>query len=405
MEFRYLAFTKSGKKKTGTIEAENIDKAAKILQEKDWKIVELVEASPFDFQKLLEINIGGVPLADTVIFFRQMSYMLGAGLPLINALSLLKTQARNRMMKKALACVEKEVRGGAQLSLAMGKHPKVFDKVAINLIKAGEESGNLDVVFDRLATDYEKKQILQGKIKGAMVYPIIILVVVVVVVIALLVFMIPSVEEMFKEFGAEGQLPTATKLLVSISNGIRGLGGVVALVVLAALFFLYKWYRSTEGGREVTDSLILRIPVFGELTRKTTLARFARTFSMLLGSGVEILTALRLTSESLSNVIFSDALKRAEKTVEKGGMLSVVLASEEAFPPIVSEMVKVGETTGKTDEIMGKIADYYEREVDQLASNLTRMLEPIIMIVVGGIVAFIAIAVYSPLLSLGNVIK
>jgi len=404
MKFKYLAFTQDGKKKQGIVEAENMDKAAAILQEKGLKVVEVVESEPLGIEKILEMNIGGVPINETIHFFRQMSYMLGAGLPITSALRLVVRQTKNKPMKSAVREVEKEVKGGSSLYQAMLKHPKIFDKVAVNLIKAGEESGNIDVVFDRLATDYEKKRELRGKIVGALIYPAIVIVAMVAVIAAILLFMIPSVEEMYKEFGAEGNLPTSTRLLISISHGISGIGGLFTLATIVLLIFLYTWYRSTKGGREVTDSIILKVPIFGDLVKKNIVARFCRTFSMLLGSGVEMLAALRLTSESLNNTVFSNALERVEGAVEKGAPISSSIAAEDIFPPIVSEMVKVGEETGKIDETMAKIADYYEKEVDQIASNLTRILEPVIMIVVAVIIGFIAIAVYSPLFSLGNII-
>lgn len=403
MEFKYVAFTKAGQKKEGIVEAENLDKAADKIQSKGWSLVEVSEASALGIEKLLELNIGGVPIQEKVLFFRQMSYMLGSGLPLVTGLEVLYKQAKNKAMKAALKTVVSDVRGGAQLYSALKKHPKIFRNVTINLIKAGEESGKLDEVFERLATDFEKQDEFMGKVRGAMIYPAIIMLLTVVVVVILMIFMIPAVEELYGEF--EADLPFITRVLVSISNGARSIWGVLVLVFLIVGALFLRYYRNTKEGRLATDGFLLKIPVFGELTKKSALARFSSMFSMLLTSGVEILDALNLTAESLTNAVYSEALKSAAQAVEKGGSLAKVIEKFEEFPPIVSEMIDVGEKTGKLDEIADKMGDYFEREAAQMADNLTKLMEPAIMIIVGFIVGFIALAVYTPIFQLGNVIR
>lgn len=403
MEFRYIAYTKAGKKREGTLEAKTTEAAAEALHSKGWTVISVAEASALGLDRFLALNIGGVPLKEKVLFFRQMAYMLGAGLPLVNGLEVLSKQAKNKAFKKVMKVVVSDVRAGAQLNTAMRKHREIFDKITVNLIRAGEESGKLEEVFERLAADFEKRQEFTGKVRGAMIYPAIIMIMVVAVVAVLLIFMVPAVEELFGEFDAE--LPFATAMMISLSNALRGFWGIFGLFMCAALALFYRYYRSTKEGKKVTDGLILKVPIFGELTRKTVLARFARTFSMLLTSGVEILDAINLTSESLNNEVYSEALKQASIAVEKGGSLAKVIARSEVFPPIVAEMIAVGEKTGKLDEIVDKMGDYFEREADQMASNLTKTMEPAIMVVVGFIVGFIALSIYTPIFKLGNVIK
>jgi len=403
MEYTYSAITKGGKTKTGTIEADTPEKVADLLHDKNLTVVEIRERSVFDLSRLATINIGKVPIQDTVLFFRQMSYMLSSGLPLVNGLEVMSKQARNKMLQSAVKKIVEDVRGGAQLYLALAKHPKVFDKISISLIRAGEESGNLDMVFDRLATDYEKRQSFEGKVKGAMIYPAIILVLMLVVVVALLIFMIPSLKDLFSEFGAK--LPPATAFLVGLSDVFSGIWGIVILLVVAVAVFGVRAYRASKEGKRVTDRLLLKVPIVGVLNQKTLLAQFSRTISMLLKSGVSILNAINLTAEALGNEVFVESLGEAATTVERGGSFAKVISEKPEFPPIVAEMLAVGEKTGKLDEITSKMGDYFEREADQMASDLTKFIEPVIMVVVGGMVLFIALAVYTPLMSLGNVIK
>lgn len=403
MEYKYSAITKGGKKKEGTVESDSAEKVADLLHEKGLTVVEIREASVFDVSRLAAVNIGKVPLQDLVLFFRQMSYMLSSGLPLVNGLEVISKQARNKALQAAVVKLTEDVRGGAQLYLAMSKHPKIFDKISISLIRAGEESGNLDLVFDRLATDYEKRQSFNGKVRGALIYPVIIFVLMIIVVTALMIFMIPSLKDLFNEFGAK--LPPTTAFLVGLSDAISGIWGIVILLVIAVAALGVRAYRASKEGKRVTDRLILKIPVVGSLVQKTLLAQFSRTFSMLLKSGVSILNAINLTADALGNEVFAGALHEAAGTVERGGSLAKVIASVEEFPPIVAEMLAVGEKTGKLDEISNKMGDYFEREADQMASDLTKFIEPVIMVVVGGMVLFIALAVYTPLMSLGDVIK
>lgn len=403
MEYKYSAITKGGKKKEGTIESESAEKVADLLHEKGLTVIEIRETTAFDFSRLASINIGNVPLQDLVLFFRQMSYMLGSGLPLVNGLEVIGKQARNKALKEAVKKLTEDVRGGAQLNLAMSKHPKIFDKISISLVRAGEESGNLDLIFDRVATDYEKRQSFIGKVRGALIYPAIIFVLMIVVVVALMIFMVPSLKDLFGEFGAK--LPPITSFLIGISDALSGIWGIVILLLIAVAVFGIKAYRGSKEGKLVTDRLVLKIPVVGNLMQKTLLAQFSRTFAMLLKSGVSILNSISLTADGLGNEVFAGALREAAATVERGGSLAKVISEVEQFPPIVSEMLAVGEKTGKLDDISDKMGDYFEREADQMASDLTKFIEPVIMVIVGGMVLFIALAVYTPIMSLGDVIK
>ncbi|MFH1547420.1 MAG: type II secretion system F family protein [bacterium] len=398
--FHYSARAKDGSKKEGDIEATNRNQVVKELQEKKLIVVKVDEKIAL-FESMKAINIGGIPLDEKVVFMRQLATMVSAGLPLAQGLHILFNQAKNPKFKEVIEDVLQSVEGGTSLSESFRKHEGVFDDITLNLIKAGENSGKLEEILLSIADDMEKNRDFKGKVKGAMIYPTVIGVVVVGVVVMVIVFMIPAVEDIFSEFG--GELPFVTRILVNMSTFVRKFWWLV-LILLSLAVFGVRYYLSTIKGKIVWDSLKLKIPIFGPMAQKIELATFTSTMHLLVSSGLNLLDALELTAGSLSNSNFRNTVKDAMEQVRKGTPLSVPLSKSEVFPLIVGNMVGVGEETGKLDEVLGKLADYYSKEIERLTENLASLMEPLMLIIMGGVIGFIAIAVYLPMFSLANVV-
>ncbi len=401
-KYKYKIIDNSNHPREGEIEGEEIQKVADSLLSQGYTILDL-KPSSFSLEKFKNINIGGVPFKEKVIFIRQMSFMINAGLPLTQALEIAASQIQNFKFKEIVGEVLKNVQTGQPLSKSMDKYPKTFDLVVRNLIRAGEESGMLDTILSRVADNLEKKQEFDGKVKGALIYPVIIVIAIAAVVALLLVFMIPQMSKLFDDRGTA--LPYATQIIVNASNFLRGIGGIFTLFFLITFAVAYSYYRKTPSGRIVTDGLLIKMPIFGDLINKAQISSFASTFSMLIGAGVPILDSLTLVSQSTTNVVFQNSLEEARKKVEKGIPLSQPIINDDVFPPLVGHMIRVGEETGKLDEVVSKVGMQYAREVDQMADNLTKLMEPIILIVMGIVVAILAIAVYLPIFSLGSTVS
>ena len=384
----------------GEMEAQSRTKVVETLQSKGLIVVKVEEKVAL-INALNEINIGGVPIDDKVVFMRQLATMMSSGLPLTQALEILAAQATNPQFRRFLREVLLDVEGGSSLAKAFGKHAGVFDDVVLNLLKAGEDSGKLEEVFLRLADELEHQRDFQGKVKSAMIYPMIIMVTIVAVLALVMVFMIPAIKDIFSEFGSD--IPMVTKILIMISDFTRNYWWLV-LVIIATAVGGFKYYTDTPNGRRVYDNFKLTVPIFGKLFTKIELAQLTQTLHLLVSSGLPILESLDLVSNSLSNVWFKDAVHNAAIEVEKGSSLALPLSREEKIPLVVSQMIGVGEESGRLDTVLDKMADYYGAEVDTMTSNLATMIEPIMLIIMGTMVGFIAIAVYLPLFSLADVV-
>lgn len=402
MKFNYKIVDGTSRQRSGEIEGESMEKVADGLLSQGFTILELKPAG-FNFDSFKNINIGGIPFAEKVVFMRQMSFMISAGLPLTQSLEIARDQINNNTFKTRIDQVIKDISGGAPLSRSFEKQGDTFDIVTRNLLKAGEESGKLDLIMNRVADDMEKKQEFRGKVTGALIYPIVILIAIAAVVVALLVFMIPEMSKLYA--GSNAKLPFITQLIVDASNFLtKGPGGIITLIVLICIGIGFWYYRKTTSGRLVTDKLLLKIPIIGDLLVKSNVAEFSRTFSMLITAGVPILDALKLVGDSTNNMLFRIEIDDARKKVEKGLPLSAPLLNGTAFPKLMGHMVKVGEETGKIDEVVAKIGEQYAKEVDMMTSNLSRLMEPVILIVMGVVVGGLALAVYLPILNLGSAI-
>lgn len=395
--YKYSARSKSGEVVAGKIEAKNKIDVVELLQQKELIVVQVDEDATSGFARLNEINIGGVPIKDKVVFMRQLSTMISAGLPLSQALEILEAQATNPLFKKVLSNVSDNVQGGLSLAKSFRKEDDIFDEIVINLLEAGEESGHLEEVLQKVATQLENDKKLGEKIKGAFTYPSVIFVVVIVVVAMMMFFLVPAMEDIYAEFDAE--LPFVTRMMIAISNFMVSYWWLL-LIVAVLLVTSIKYYYDTPKGKKNLHFIFLKIPVFGVLIAKIQLTQFNRILALLLGSGLSIVESLRLTAGALSNVHFKNAVLETKSEVEKGVPMATPLSRNEHFPLIVSQMVAVGEESGQIDMVLNKMAEYYSDEVEVMAANLTTLLEPFILIIVGVIVGVIALAVYMPMFTL-----
>lgn len=397
--YEYVAVDNTGKTVRGDYEADSRNEVVDFLHERSLVVVHIDEKVKLGLKDVLKIQIGGIPITNRVIFSKQFATMLSAGLPLVQALDVLASQEKNAGFKTSLERVVKVVEGGSTLSRAFGKE-KIFTEVELNLIAAGEKSGNLVEMIKKVADNMEKQKDFQAKIRGAMIYPVIIFLVVIVVVVVLMVFMVPAVGDLYADFDED--LPWITQLLVNISNFFVSFWWALLIGLIGGILGL-RYYYSTKSGKDVIDRIFLSIPIFSQIVVKTQLAEFTRLLSMLLKSGIPIIDAINIVANALPNIHFKRGLKHAAKEVEKGIPLAVPIAKNEDFPMIISRIIATGESTGNLDKVLGDISKYYQTEVDNLTNNLTKILEPVILIVVGGIVAFIAMVVYVPIFGLVNV--
>jgi type IV pilus assembly protein PilC len=399
-KFKYSARDAKGKPVTGEVEAKDPQAVADILHDRGLLVVSVKEATGINLERLNEINIGGVPMKEKVVFMRQMATMVGAGLPLSRSLEIMTQQTENPLFRRVLKNVLDSVQSGKTLADSFRQEEEVFDNITINLIEAGEESGNLEIVLERLATELEEKDELGSKIKSAMIYPAIILVIIVAVLVLMMFVLVPAMADIYDDFDAE--LPFITRFLMSMSDFFINYWW--ALVVGGLVLFIGgKFYLDSPGGKRTFDKLVLKIPVIGDIVAKMQISQFTRILSLLLGSGLSIIKAIELTADSLSNTMFRETLMEAKDEVEKGGPLAIPIARSEYYPLLVSSMVAVGEETGEMDTVLAKVAEYYKSEVDTATGNLSTILEPVFLVVMGVAIGFIALGVYMPMFQLSAV--
>ncbi|MFZ5932792.1 MAG: type II secretion system F family protein [Patescibacteria group bacterium] len=394
--FNYKAKSKDGQVVTGEVEASSAQVAAKLVRDKGLVVISVKPAreNPLTFIRKFRERI---TLSDVATFTRQLATMVNAGLPITEALLILRSQSKGAM-QKVVAQILGDVEGGEALSTALGRHPKIFNPTYIALIKSGEVGGVLDEVLVRLADNLEKQQEFRGKVKGALIYPAIIIVGMFVVGLVMMVFVIPRLTSLYTEFNAK--LPTATRVLIGVSNFFLKAWPLL-LVILVLAFYGFQAYRKTPIGRRKTDELIFKLPIIGELQRQVILTELTRTLSLMVGAGVSILEALNISAGVVGNVVISDALKDAAKQVEKGFPVAYSFGKHpEAFPFILSQMVAVGEETGKMEEVLQKVSHVFEVESDQKVKGLTSAVEPLVMVLLGLGVGFLVIAIILPIYNL-----
>ena len=389
----WVAETRKGRKLKGEVEASDEKIAMSQLKRRNLTVLKL-KLKPPDLFANIAFMQPKVTKKDIVIFTRQFSTMIDAGLPLVQGLNILAEQAENPTFKKILKGLTKDVEGGSTLAEAMGKHPEVFDTLFVNLIAAGEVGGILDTILRRLATFIEKAEKLKSQIKGAMTYPAVVVAIAFIVIAVILVFVIPVFQDMFSSFGSA--LPTPTQIVVNMSDFLKG-NIHWCILGIVALAFAFKRYRNTTGGRKTTDTLALKLPVFGDLLKKTAVARFTRTLGTMISSGVPILDALEIVAKTAGNVVLEEIIFEVRGSIAEGQTIAEPLAENDVFPGMVVQMIAVGEATGALDTMLEKIADFYDDEVDAAVDALTAMLEPLLMLFLGGAIGGLVIAMYLPI--------
>ena len=391
-QYNYKAMDKNGKAKKGSIEAINLDKAKEKLKSEGLIVQDIKEQGAGK-------KGGGkkVKDKDLAVFCKQFSAVLNAGVTIISALEMMSEQLENKTLKRALQEAQAYVQKGGTLADAFKLNPKVFPPIMINMTAAGEMSGNLEICFDRLTTHFETANALHSKVKGAVTYPIVILIVVVAVVAVLLVGVIPQFSQMFDDLGSE--LPVATQMLVNLSNFLQHKWYILVIIVAAIVFGL-KAFGKTEPGSLMYAKIGIKFPLFGNLTIKSAAATFSRTMATLMASGISLIDAVEQVAKMINNRIIREALLDAKTQIAKGVPLSKPLRDCGIFPPMLPQMTKIGEETGNIEDMMDKVADYYEMEVNDATDALTAAMEPLIIVIMGVVVGGIVMAIYSPMLSM-----
>lgn len=391
---------RNGRKQKGEIEADNVVIARQMILRKNMS-VKTLRAKPRDLMEYFPALQGRVREKDLVIFVRQFSTMIDAGLPLVQCLDILQEQQENQAFKRIINRVKRDVEEGATLSDAIRKHPKAFDNLFVNLVAAGEVGGILDVILGRLANYIEKAARLKKKVKGAMTYPAIVVTIAFVVVAVILIYVIPVFAGLFRDAGAK--LPAMTLFVMGVSDFAQMYFHWIVLA-LVVCFVLFKQFRKNPAGRHLTDRIFLRAPVFGMLIRKVAVARFSRTLGTMLASGVPILDGLDIVAATSGNTVIERAILHARVAISEGRSVAEPLAETGVFPGMVTQMIAVGEATGQLDTMLGKIADFYDEEVDAAVEALTSLLEPMLIVFLGVTVGGLLIAMYLPIFQIADVV-
>lgn len=400
--FNYKARDKDGEEALGVVEGPTVESAVKLLRSRELFVISIKETYKESGISNFMARFKRVGFVDIVNFTRQLATMIVAGLSLPDALTILRTQMTNPAFVRIIADLEHQIVGGGSLGDAIAKYPNVFSPIYIALVRAGESSGTLDKVLARLADTLESQAEFGSKIKGAMVYPVIIVVGMIAVVMVMMTVVIPKLTDLYKDFGID--LPVTTKILISLSTFFVHFWWLMIAGMVGLVVGFGKW-RKTPLGELTVDSVTLKLPLFGELTKKVLLVEFTRTLAMLISAGIHILQGLQTLRNSLGNVLFRNAIDEIGKKVEKGLPLGETFAQYAVFPPIVSQMMKVGEETGKLDETLIKLSRYFESESEHMVRGLTTAIEPIIMVVLGVGVGFIVISVITPIYNLTSQFK
>ncbi|BCX13858.1 MAG: type II secretion system protein F [Candidatus Dojkabacteria bacterium] len=410
MNFKYVAINSEGKRIEGNREADSREDVVNFLLNQDLTIVSISENINLDFKKILSSDIGGLPLAEKLVLVKQLSTMISAGIPLLQALDILVQQTEKEALKEKLQKVYEGVESGQTLSKSFAKVGGIFSEVQLSLISAGEQSGNLAEMLLKVTDDLEESKNLRGKIVGALIYPAIILTVLVVVVVVMIVFMVPQIEALYESLNRDDlELPITTRFFIFISNFFRNpFGLIIFLISMFGLYLGFRAYASTPGGRLNVDRFKLKIPVFGKLIIKAELTQFTRVLSMLLQSGIPIIESIKITAEALGNEAFKQTVKASVDGVKKGESLSVSLAKNNKYnvlPLILLKMIATGEESGKLDKVLEDISRFYNAEVKQTTDNLTKLLEPFILLFAGVMVAFLALSIYLPIYQIMNAVQ
>jgi type IV pilus assembly protein PilC len=394
--FTYTARAIGGELKTATIEAASRDEVVAQLRRQRMTVVKV------DEEKGKKMARGPIKMRDIVIFTRQFSTMINSGLPLVQALDILSKQSENKVLQDVTRAVVFDVESGHTVADALGKHPNAFNDLYVNMVAAGEAGGILDTILMRLATFIEKNDALVRKVKGAMIYPGVIMGVAATAITVLLVFVIPTFESMFASVGLA--LPLPTRVVIAMSQFLTGYWWAVLAGGAAAAVMLKRYY-ATQAGQLAIDRLLLKVPVLGDVLRKSAVSRFTRTLGTLISSGVSILDGLEITAKTAGNRVIQDAIMASRASIAGGDTIAAPLQKSAVFPPMVISMIAVGEQTGGLDEMLSKIADFYDEEVDAAVSGLLALLEPMMIVFLGVVVGGMVVAMYLPIFDMINAVQ
>ncbi len=400
--FAYKALDARGAQAAGEIEGESKTAVAATLRNRGLTVLDLNEVK----QGWGQIQLGGsIKSKDLTVFSRQFATMVNSGLSMLRCLYVLEEQTPNKKLAKVITAVRADVEAGISLSDALEKHPKVFNRLYVSMVRAGELGGILDEVLNRVATQLEKEDSIRRAVKSAMVYPILIGSFAILVLIGMVLFLIPIFAGMYKDLG-NAKLPLLTRIMMGASEIFRSWWGLLVLAVIIGLVYLFRRLKRTDRGQHVWDRFKLHVPLgIGEIVRKLAIARFARTLGTLITSGVPILHAIEITGQAAGNVVIEDAMEAVQVSVKEGQSITAPLAKEKVFPAMVTQMISVGEETGSLDAMLSKIADFYEDEVNAAVKSLTSILEPILMLFVGALVGTVVISMYLPIFNMMNIVK
>ena len=404
LTYEYKVRDRSGAMKTGTLDAESPTQVAAKLKQMGYAPISISQSNA-GLSKEIKIPGFGTPkvkLKDLAVFARQFATMINSGLSLLRALNILTEQTENKELARVLGEVRNDIETGNSLSAAMSKHPDAFPPLMVNMCRAGEVGGFLDSVLLQIANNYEAEVKLRGKVKSAMTYPVVVLCIAVLAVMGMLLFIVPVFVGLFKTLG--GQLPLPTRILVTLSSGLKV--GIVPLIILVFVgMSVWRKVKRREDVRNVVDPLKLKLPVFGELFRKIALTRFARNLGTMMHSGVPILQSLDIVAETTGNIVLERATRAVQESVRSGEALTKPLSEHPVFPPMVVQMMAVGEETGALDTMLHKIAEFYDQEVEATTESLTALIEPLMIAFLGGIVGSMIIALYMPIFKIFELIK
>lgn len=398
--FTYQAIDANGQTQKGSMEAENNNAALAKLQALNYHVTEVKETRRG--RRGAGRASGKVNLAALVIFSRQFATMVDAGVNILKCLDILENQTKDANLKATIIVVRKDVVGGASLTDAMAKHPRVFTKLFVSMVRAAEVGGILDEILDRLAGFLESEQEITGRIKGAMIYPCVVMVFAVMMVMAMFLFVLPTFKDIFAEFDSE--LPVITQMLFVISDAIRRYWFLLPTIPIGIVFGL-KYYYKTDQGHWNIDKFKLRMPVIGDLIQKMAISRFSRTLGTLVNSGVPVLRALEIVAETAGNVVIAKAVNDARASVREGSRISIPLAASGQFPPMVTQMIDIGEETGRMSDMLIKVSVFYDQEVEVAVKALTSLIEPALIVMLGGVVGFIVASIMVPMFTMINAIN
>ncbi|MEO2083587.1 MAG: type II secretion system F family protein [Desulfurobacteriaceae bacterium] len=401
--YKYVGKDILERRRKGVVEAESEELARNILFNRGIVTIESLKEE----KSILKSNISfsflsRVSSKDVLIFTRQLYAMIHAGIPLVQALKIIQDQIPNGRLREIIKDVANFIEEGGRFSTALSKYRDVFGDLYISMIRAAEEAGTLEQTIKRLAEHLEKIENLKGKIKSALFYPIFVLITAAIIVSGILIFVIPTFQQLYEGLG--GELPALTQTVINLSHWLRDYMGWIVLGTAASIFIFFK-ARKNKKFKYITDEILLRLPVFGNLILKGSMAGFARTLSSMISSGINILEALSISAETSGNEVIRKAIEDIRKQVERGVNVSTAMSKNPIFPPMVVNMVAIGEEAGNLDEMLSKVADFYEEEVDRTVDGLTSLIEPIMIVFIGGIIGIIIIAMYLPIFKIGELIK